>query len=106
MGGAQLHDRQLFDLARAVEQTALRVLEQHKPGRKLRTNVEVDTALLLQSLRLKPRGFVAMFACGRVAGWCAHVIEQHAADRLIRPQSEYVGPRGLKVAAGGSDPSS
>jgi len=106
MGGAQLHDRQLFDLARAVEQTALRVLEQHKPGRNLRTNVEFYTALVLQSLGLKPRGFVAMFACGRVAGWCAHVIEQHAADRLIRPQSEYVGPRGLKVAAGGSDPSS
>ena len=106
MGGAQLHDRQLFDLARAVEQTALRVLEQHKPGRNLRTNVEFYTALVLQSLGLKPRGFVAMFACGRVAGWCAHVIEQHAADRLIRPQSEYVGPRGLKVASGGSDPSS
>jgi citrate synthase len=105
MGGAQLHDRQLFDLARAVEHTALRVLEQHKPGRNLRTNVEFYTALVLQSLGLEPRGFVAMFACGRVAGWCAHVIEQHAADRLIRPQSEYVGPRGLKVAAGGSDPS-
>jgi len=29
---------------------------------------------------------------------CAHVIEQHAEDRLIRPQSEYVGPRGLTVA--------
>ena len=100
MGGAHLHDRELFDLARAVEQTALRVLEEHKPGRNLRTNVEFYTALVLQSLGLKPPCFVAMFACGRVAGWCAHVIEQHAADRLIRPQSEYVGPRGLTVAPG------
>ena len=41
--------------------------------------------------------FVAIFACGRIAGWCAHVIEQHAEDHLIRPQSEYVGRRGLKV---------
>jgi citrate synthase len=97
MSGAHLHDRTLFDLARSVEQTALRVLDEQKPGRNLKTNVEFYTALVLQSLGLKPRSFVAMFACGRAAGWCAHVIEQHAADRLIRPQSEYVGPRGLKL---------
>jgi citrate synthase len=97
LGGAALHDRGLFDLARAVEQTALRVLDELKPGRNLRTNVEFYTALVLQSLGLKPAQFVAMFACGRVAGWCAHVIEQHAEDHLIRPQSEYVGPRGLRV---------
>ncbi|HKQ57478.1 MAG TPA: citrate synthase/methylcitrate synthase [Candidatus Eisenbacteria bacterium] len=95
MSGAALHDRALFDLARSVEQTALKVLEEAKPGRGLRTNVEFYTALVLQSLGLDPRRFVAMFACGRVAGWCAHVIEQHAEDHLIRPQSEYVGPRGL-----------
>jgi citrate synthase len=97
MAGAQLEDRRLFDLARSVEQTTLRVLEEHKPGRNLKTNVEFYTALVLQSLGLKPRSFVAMFACGRVAGWCAHTIEQHAEDHLIRPQSEYVGPRGLTV---------
>jgi citrate synthase len=98
MGRAHLEDRQLFDLARHVETTALRVLDEVKPGRNLRTNVEFYTALVLQSLGLQPRTFVAMFACGRVAGWCAHVIEQHAEDHLIRPQSEYIGPRGLKVA--------
>jgi citrate synthase len=97
MAGAQLEDRKLFDLARSVEQTALRVLDEHKPGRNLRTNVEFYTALVLQSLGLQPKGFVAMFACGRVAGWCAHVIEQHAEDHLIRPQSQYIGPKGLKV---------
>ncbi len=97
MSGAVLHDRELFDLARAVEQTAVRVLEESKPGRNLKTNVEFYTALVLQSLGLHPRQFVAMFACGRVAGWCAHVIEQHAEDHLIRPQSEYIGPRGLEV---------
>src|SRR6266571_4976313 len=97
MGAAHLEDRKLFDLARAVEQTVLKVLDEVKPGRNLRTNVEFYTALVLQSLGLKPRSFVALFACGRVAGWCAHVIEQHAEDHLIRPQSEYVGPRGLKL---------
>jgi citrate synthase len=97
MSNAVLHDRDLFDLARVVEQTALRVLEEHKPGRNLRTNVEFYTALVLQSLGLLPKSFVALFACGRVAGWCAHVIEQHGEDRLIRPQSEYIGPKGLRL---------
>jgi len=97
MGGARLEDKRLFDLARHVEQTALQVLDRHKPGRNLRTNVEFYTALVLQSLGLAPRSFVAMFACGRAAGWCAHVVEQHAEDHLIRPMSEYVGPRDLVV---------
>ena len=97
MAGAELEDRRLYDLARGVEQAALRVLEERKPGRNLRTNVEFYTALVLQSLGLEPKQFVAMFACGRVAGWCAHAIEQHAEDHLIRPQSEYVGQRGLQL---------
>ena len=97
MQGAQLENRHLFDLAREVETTALRVLEEHKPGRNLKTNVEFYTALVLQSLGLQPQSFVALFACGRVAGWAAHVIEQRAEDHLIRPQSEYIGPKGLKL---------
>ena len=99
MGSAALENRKLFDLARSVEQTALKVLDEVKPGRNLRTNVEFFTALVLQALGLEPRSFVATFACGRVAGWCAHVIEQHGEDHLIRPQSEYIGPRGLKLDA-------
>ena len=97
LGEAQLENKQLYDLAIHLEQTALRVLAEVKPGRNLRTNVEFYTALVLQALGLEPAQFVAMFACGRVAGWCAHVIEQHAEDHLIRPQSEYIGPVGLKI---------
>jgi citrate synthase len=99
LGGAQLENRQLYELARHVEATALRVLAEAKPGRNLRTNVEFYTALVLQALGLDPKQFVAMFACGRTAGWCAHVIEQHAEDHLIRPQSEYIGPVGLVTAS-------
>jgi len=91
MAGAVLHDRRLFDLAREVEKTVLRVLAEVKPGRHLQTNVEFYTALVLQSIGLQPATFVALFACGRSAGWCAHVMEQHSEDRLIRPQSEYIG---------------
>ncbi|MEO5988801.1 MAG: citrate synthase/methylcitrate synthase [Candidatus Eisenbacteria bacterium] len=99
MSGAVLHDRQLFELAREVEKTVIRVLDEVKPGRNLKTNVEFYTALVLQSLGLQPNSFVALFACGRCAGWAAHVIEQHAEDHLIRPQSEYIGPRGLTIPA-------
>ena len=102
MAGAVLHDRKLFDLARDVERTVLRVLDTLKPGRNIKTNVEFYTALVLQSIGLPSATFAAMFACGRCAGWCAHVIEQHAEDHLIRPQSQYVGP---PQAAGGIDKS-
>src|SRR5213592_2036629 len=95
--GGALENRKLFDLARAAEQTILKVLDEVKPGRNLRTNVEFFTALVLQALGLEPRSFVATFACAPVAEWCADVIEQQAEGHLIRPQSEYVGPRGLKV---------
>ncbi len=97
MAGAVLHDRKLFDLAREVEKTVQRVLDDVKPGRNLKTNVEFYTALVLQAIGLHPATFVAMFACGRCAGWCAHVMEQHAEDHLIRPQSEYIGPRASTV---------
>jgi citrate synthase len=97
MAGAVLQNRRLFELARGVEPIVLRVLEEAKPGRHLRTNVEFYTALVLQAIGLGPATFSAMFACGRCAGWCAHVIEQHAEDHLVRPLSEYVGPVGLTV---------
>jgi len=97
MAGAHLQNTKLYDLARSVEKTAIKVLEELKPGRNLKTNVEFYTALVLQSIGLQPDQFVSMFACGRAAGWCAHVMEQHAQDRLIRPQSLYVGPKDLKI---------
>jgi citrate synthase len=84
-------DKELYDLALDVERTALRLLEEHKPGRNLQTNVEFYTALLLHGLRLPTELFTPTFAVGRVAGWTAHCFEQRALDRLIRPQSEYVG---------------
>ena len=89
-------DRELYDLALEVEQTALRMLAEHKPGRNLQTNVEFYTALLLHGLGLPTELFTPTFAMGRVAGWTAHCFEQRALDRLIRPQSEYVGESGRR----------
>ena len=84
-------DRELYALALDVEKTALRLLAEHKPGRNLQTNVEFYTALLLHGLRLPTEVFTPTFAVGRMAGWTAHCFEQRELDRLIRPQSEYVG---------------
>jgi len=89
-------DMALYDLARAVEQTALRLLEEYKPGRHLQTNVEFYTALLLHGLDLEVPLFTPTFAISRVAGWIAHCFEQRRANRLIRPQSVYVGVRDKK----------
>lgn len=83
----------LYQLARAVEKTAIRLLEEYKPGRRLQTNVEFYTALLLHGLGLEPPLFTPTFAVSRVAGWIAHCLEQQKSNRLIRPQSSYIGPR-------------
>ena len=89
-------DRSLYTLARSVEATALRLLEEHKPGRRLQTNVEFYTALLLHGLGLEVPLFTPTFAVSRVSGWIAHALEQRATNRIIRPQSQYAGPRGLR----------
>ena len=84
-------DEKFYKLALEVEKVALRLLAEHKPGRNLKTNVEFYTALLLHGLGLPTQLFSPTFAVGRVAGWSAHCLEQRVVDRLIRPQSAYVG---------------
>lgn len=78
-------------LARAVERAAEGVLRARHPTRPLHANVEFYTAVLLDTLRVPREAFTPTFAVGRVAGWCAHVREQRACGRLIRPASRYVG---------------
>ncbi|MCU1384113.1 MAG: Citrate (Si)-synthase [Acidobacteria bacterium] len=85
-------DMSLYALARAVETQALRLLEEYKPGRKLQTNVEFYTALLLHGLGFDVPLFTPTFAVSRVSGWIAHAFEQRQANRIIRPESEYIGP--------------
>ena len=89
-------DRDLYKLALEVEKTALRLLAEYKPDRNLQTNVEFYTALLLHGLVLPAQLFTPTFAVARVAGWTAHCFEQQALDRIIRPQSAYVGPEGSR----------
>jgi len=87
-------DLQLYRDARCVEDVVLRVLRELKPSRHLETNVEFYTALVLHGIGLDVELFTPTFAVGRVGGWTAHVLEQAAEDRLIRPSSVYVGECG------------
>ena len=87
----------LFELARAIERRAVEVLAELKPGRRLDTNVEFYTALLLHCVGLPRDLFSPTFTLGRVVGWIAHCREQAQRGRLIRPRARYVGPRGLTV---------
>ncbi|HEU0116760.1 MAG TPA: citrate/2-methylcitrate synthase, partial [Thermomicrobiales bacterium] len=66
-----------------------------KPGRRLYTNVEFYSAAVLAAVGLPGDMFTPTFAVSRSVGWTAHVLEQVANNRLIRPQSAYVGPAGL-----------
>lgn len=81
-----------LDLARAVERSARAVLRERYPARALDTNVEFYTAVLLDAVGIPRSHFTPTFALGRILGWCAHVREQRAVGRLVRPQSVYVGP--------------
>jgi citrate synthase len=88
-------ERGLYELVQKVEAVAIRLLREHKPDRRLDTNVEFYTALLLHGLGFPPELFTPTFAVGRVLGWSAHCLEQLRDGRLIRPQSAYIGPTGL-----------
>lgn len=87
-------DKALYELVRVVEAKAIELLEEYKPGRRLQTNVEFYTALLLHGLNLPTDLFTPTFAIGRVVGWVAHCLEQSATGRIIRPESLYVGESG------------
>ncbi|HZC08040.1 MAG TPA: citrate synthase [Ktedonobacterales bacterium] len=87
---------EFFALAHDAEEYAINELNRRKPDQRLYTNVEFYSAAVLNSVGLPRDLYPATFAVSRVAGWTAHVLEQMIGNRLIRPQSEYVGPQGLK----------
>ena len=82
--------------AQAVERVTLETLEELKPGRNLRTNVEFYTALVLHGVGLPAELFTPTFAVSRVAGWTAHILEQREHGRLVRPLERYVGETGRR----------
>lgn len=80
------------DLALAYADLAERVLAEVKPGRELHANVELFAAVVMETVGVPREMFTATFAIARVVGWTAHVLEQAADPKIIRPSARYVGP--------------
>lgn len=78
-------------------QMSERIAEIMLNEKHLNANVDFYSATVYYSLDIPTDLFTPIFAIARTAGWTAHVLEQLADNRLIRPQSEYTGPVGLKV---------
>ena len=87
------------EVAEALEQAALEELAARHPDRVLATNVEFWSAVVLDIADIPPPLFPALFACARVAGWSAHILEQMRTGRLIRPSAKYVGPAPRSIAS-------
>jgi citrate synthase len=81
-----------YEVAEALEKAALAELHARRPDRVLATNVEFWSAVLLDFAEVPAHMFTSMFTCARVAGWSAHILEQQALGRLVRPSAKYVGP--------------
>jgi citrate synthase len=87
-GNAKWYDiaKQLDDAARA---------DSYFIDRRLYANVDYYSAIVLYTLNIDIDMFPPLFAMSRIAGWCAHVVEQMKDNRLIRPDVNYVGPMDL-----------
>jgi citrate synthase len=79
------------EAAEALEEAARSALRDKSPDRVLETNVEFWAAVVLEVANIPPEMYPAMFACARVAGWSAHIVEERRTGRLIRPSARYVG---------------
>lgn len=89
-------DYHLLNMTKSVENTVVRVLDEEKPGRGLRANVELYAALILHAVEIPSEVFTPVFAVGRTSGWMAHFLEQIPLQTIIRPESIYDGPTDLK----------
>ncbi|HXV34041.1 MAG TPA: citrate synthase 2 [Gaiellaceae bacterium] len=88
----------LVDVAQELESAALSALQERHPERVLATNVEYYSAIVLDIADIPPPLAPAMFACSRVAGWSAHILEQKRTGKLFRPSARYVGPAARSFA--------
>jgi 2-methylcitrate synthase len=84
--GNEASQRRWYDMSEKIEGLV-------KSQKGLNVNVDFYSASLYRSLGIPNDLFTPVFAVSRIAGWTAHVLEQQANNRLIRPESEYVGPR-------------
>lgn len=94
--GKKENNTKWFDISVEVEKHVLKTSQaKNKP---IYPNVDFYSASTYSVLGIEPQLFTPIFAMSRLAGWCAHVIEQHSNNRLIRPQAHYIGEKDLSYA--------
>jgi citrate synthase len=91
-------------VAEALEEAALEALREYKPDYVIATNVEFYSAVVLDVAQVPPDLTPAMFACARVAGWSAHILEEKRTGRLVRPSARYIGPETQSLSELGGAP--
>jgi citrate synthase len=77
--------------ATQVEARIVEILAELKPGREIYANVEFYAGVVMELCGLPRQMFTPTFASSRVIGWCAHILEQAAEGKIIRPSARYVG---------------
>jgi citrate synthase len=87
-----------YQVAEALEAAAVAELAARWPERPLRTNVEFWSAVVLDHARVPASMFTTVFACARLAGWSAHILEQTRVGRLVRPSARYIGEPARSLA--------
>jgi citrate synthase len=87
----ELHSDRV-EFSELVEKTAVELLAELKPGRELYANVEFYAGVVLEAAGLPREMFSATFACSRIIGWMANVLEQIGDNRIFRPLAHYDGP--------------
>ncbi|MFT3684777.1 MAG: citrate/2-methylcitrate synthase [Phycisphaerales bacterium] len=60
--------------------------------KNIHPNVDFPCGMTYFTMKIPVPQYTPIFVCARITGWCAHVMEQHADNRLIRPLSIYTGP--------------
>jgi citrate synthase len=84
------------DFAVRVEERVQQLLAELKPGRELHTNVEFYAGIVMELCGIPRTMFTPTFAAARVVGWSAHVLEQAADGKILRPSARYVGPEPVR----------
>jgi citrate synthase len=87
--GERTGEKKWYEMSRKMEEVMMR-------DKHLNPNVDFYSASTYYALGVPTDLFTPIFACSRISGWTAHVLEQYKNNRLIRPRAEYAGPRGLK----------
>jgi citrate synthase len=90
--GERVGDTKWFEMSLAVEET----FQPHVASKGIYPNVDFFSASAYHVMGIPDDLFTPIFACSRVVGWTAHLLEQYANNRIFRPDSDYIGEKGLK----------